>query len=1141
MREFHSCKQKQGQSVSSYVLKIKSYIDNLEHLGHPVSLGLGVSLILISLSKEFDSFMQNYNMHSMGKTINELHAMLNLYEQTLPKKRTCTSCNLSRQGLKRENKHKKPQPQLAHRGQNQRNGKNKFAYASKPKIPPPHKREDPTKDLIPHQCGETCHWKRKCPHYLADLLKNKKLSQGASSLGALSLYVDNGQRAAIEAIGSYHLSLPSGLVIVLNNCHYAPSITRENSLITQEASGSLEDLEIIQKEDTSTRTRHAPDRMCLYINAEEHEFEDLGFVNPKYPNRVCKLKRSIYGLKQASRQWNKRFDDEIKKFGFTQNRDEPCVYLKASGSNVTFLILYVDDILIMGNNIPMLQDVKSYLGRCFAMKDLGEVAYILGIKIYRNRSGRLIGLCQSAYIKKILKRYHMENSKRRSIPMQDKLRLSKSQGASTPAELKRMQNVPYASVVGSIMYAVRCTRLDVANTKDMFLVYGGDIKRELRVSCYTDAGYLTDADDLKYQTRYVFVLNGGVVDWKSAKQSIFEHINMYCDNTRAITIANESGITKARLVKLYEDRIIWMDIEGVPLKAWSRETFIKIGKKWGETLDLEDNYVMSFGHKRICIKTKHVTSILESFKIIVKGKFYMEFDDEYASDVNKVPDTAFGENASSNLRSNDSVKVHQSEDPFSLYDLLNKKKAGETGKSSPSISHPPGFTPEILEDQNDNEAKIPWSLLMQRFCYMGHVEYECCETQFFVHILIIIGLVLFAGLMSGLTLGLMSLSLVDLEVLLKSGTPKDRKYAAKILPVVKKQHLLLCTLLICNAAAMEALPIFLDGLVTAWGAILISVTLILLFGEIIPQSVCTRYGLAIGAYVAPFVRVLVWVCFPVAYPISKLLDYLLGHEHVALFRRAELKTLVNMHGNEAGKGGELTHDETTIIAGALELTEKTASDAMTPISDTFSVDINAILDRNLMNLILEKGHSRVPIYYEQPTNIIGLVLVKNLLTIHPEDEVPVKSVTIRKIPKVPENLPLYDILNEFQKGHSHMAVVVRQCNKTTKSPVSDGMKEVRVDVDVDGKGSRENSLKSKRSLQKWKSIPNGNNSNREGSFRSRKRDTDMYSDILEINGQPLPKVPEEEEAVGIITMEDVIEELLQEEIFDETDHQFEDS
>nr|GEV87134.1 retrotransposon protein, putative, Ty1-copia subclass [Tanacetum cinerariifolium] len=169
----------------------------------------------------------------------------------------------------------------------------------------------------------------------------------------------------------------------------------------------------------------------------------------------------------------------------------------------------------------MLQDVKSYIGRCFAMKDLGKAAYILGIKIYRDRSRWLIGLCQSNYIEKILKRFHMENSKRGSILMQEKPRLSKSQGASTPAELKRMQNVPYDSAMGLIIYAMRCTRPDVVNTKDMLLVYEGDIKRELNVSCYTDTGYLTDADDLKSQTGYVFVLNGGAVDWKSAKQSIF--------------------------------------------------------------------------------------------------------------------------------------------------------------------------------------------------------------------------------------------------------------------------------------------------------------------------------------------------------------------------------------------------------------------------------------------------------------------------------------------------------------------------------------------------------------------------------------------------------------------------------------------
>ncbi|XP_068655948.1 DUF21 domain-containing protein At2g14520-like [Aristolochia californica] len=422
-------------------------------------------------------------------------------------------------------------------------------------------------------------------------------------------------------------------------------------------------------------------------------------------------------------------------------------------------------------------------------------------------------------------------------------------------------------------------------------------------------------------------------------------------------------------------------------------------------------------------------------------------------------------------------------------------------------------------------------------------EYKCCEPEFFIHVVLIVLLVLFAGLMSGLTLGLMSMSLVDLEVLAKSGTPQDRKHAEKILPVVKKQHLLLCTLLICNAAAMEALPIFLDSLVSAWGAILISVTLILLFGEIIPQSVCSRYGLAVGAAVAPMVRVLVWICYPVAYPISKLLDYLLGPGHAALFRRAELKTLVDFHGNEAGKGGELTHDETTIIAGALQLTEKTARDAMTPITETFAIDVNAILDRELMKLILEKGHSRVPVYYEQPTNIIGLILVKNLLDIHPADEVPVKNVTIRKIPRVAETMPLYDILNEFQKGHSHMTVVIRPIQPEVEPAIiktdDDSMKEVRLDIDGE-KTSPEKTTKTKRALQKWKSFPsNGtsfpSNDKSLNRGRSKKWSRDNSQDVIEIGDRPLP-ILNEEEAVGIITMEDVIEELLQEEIFDETDY-----
>ncbi|GJT11979.1 retrotransposon protein, putative, ty1-copia subclass [Tanacetum coccineum] len=188
-----------------------------------------------------------------------------------------------------------------------------------------------------------------------------------------------------------------------------------------------------------------------YLDEDIYMVQPEDFIDPKHPRKLCKLQRSIYGLKQASRSWNKIFDKEIKKFGFAQTLDESCVYQKASGSNVTFLILYVDDIIIMGNHISSLQSVKDYLGKCFAMKDLGEAAFILGIKIYRDRSKRLIGLSQSAYMDKILKRYKMDNSKHGHIPIQERLDLNKTQGASTPEEVKRMQNIPYASVVGSII------------------------------------------------------------------------------------------------------------------------------------------------------------------------------------------------------------------------------------------------------------------------------------------------------------------------------------------------------------------------------------------------------------------------------------------------------------------------------------------------------------------------------------------------------------------------------------------------------------------------------------------------------------------------------------------------------------------
>ncbi|KAL0451190.1 UNVERIFIED_CONTAM: Retrovirus-related Pol polyprotein from transposon TNT 1-94 [Sesamum latifolium] len=236
--------------------------------------------------------------------------------------------------------------------------------------------------------------------------------------------------------------------------------------------------------------------------------------------------------------------EEQKGYDFIKNDYDPCVYKKISGSSVAYLVLYVDDILLIGNDVKMLGDIKAWLSTQFSMKDMGEASYILGIKIYRDRSRRMLGITQSSYIEKVLKRFRMEHSKRGVLSMRHGIKLSKKQSPKTDEELKRMSDIPYASAVGSIQYAVQCTRPDVAyglsvtsryqactgeahwsavksilkylrRTKDMFLIYGGG---ELIQEGYSDTSFQSDDDDVKSQSGFVFKLNGGVVAWKSSKQ-----------------------------------------------------------------------------------------------------------------------------------------------------------------------------------------------------------------------------------------------------------------------------------------------------------------------------------------------------------------------------------------------------------------------------------------------------------------------------------------------------------------------------------------------------------------------------------------------------------------------------------------------
>jgi hypothetical protein len=190
------------------------------------------------------------------------------------------------------------------------------------------------------------------------------------------------------------------------------------------------------------------------IEEELYMVQSEGFVDPKDANHVCKLQRSIYGLKQASRSWNLRFAEVIKGFGFVQNTKETCIFKKMSGSSVSFLVLNVDDILLIGNDVKMLNNVKEYLKNNFSMKDMGEAAYVLGIKIYRDTSRRLLALSQSTYLDKVLKRFRMENSKKGNLPVMKGVSLSVTQCPATKKDKSMMSNILYASAIGSIMYAM---------------------------------------------------------------------------------------------------------------------------------------------------------------------------------------------------------------------------------------------------------------------------------------------------------------------------------------------------------------------------------------------------------------------------------------------------------------------------------------------------------------------------------------------------------------------------------------------------------------------------------------------------------------------------------------------------------------
>ncbi|KAL6340144.1 hypothetical protein AAG906_040580 [Vitis piasezkii] len=221
-----------------------------------------------------------------------------------------------------------------------------------------------------------------------------------------------------------------------------------------------------------------------------------GFAKKGNEHLVCKLKKSIYGLKQASRQWYIKFNNTITSFRFKENSVDQCIYLKVSGSKFIFLILYVDDILLASSDLDLLRETKEHLSKNFHMVDMGEANYVIGIEIFRID----------------LKKFNMQSCSSGIAPILKGDKLSKMQCPSNNMEREQMKKIPYASAVGSLMYTQTCTRSYINFVVGMLGRYQ---------NChYSDSDYGGCLDSLKSTSGFVFMLANGAISWKSEKQSI---------------------------------------------------------------------------------------------------------------------------------------------------------------------------------------------------------------------------------------------------------------------------------------------------------------------------------------------------------------------------------------------------------------------------------------------------------------------------------------------------------------------------------------------------------------------------------------------------------------------------------------------
>nr|AAU44091.1 putative polyprotein [Oryza sativa Japonica Group] len=317
---------------------------------------------------------------------------------------------------------------------------------------------------------------------------------------------------------------------------------------------------------------HQMDVKTAFLNGElEEEIymnQPDGYVLEGQEGMVCKLLKSLYGLKQAPKQWHEKFDTTLTSAGFVVNEADKCVYYRYGGGEGVILCLYVDDILIFGTSLNVIEEVKDFLSKSFEMKVLGVTDVILNIKLLRGDEGG-ITLVQSYYVDKVLSRFGYSDCKPAPTPYDSSVLLRKNR------RITRDQ-LRYSKIIGSLMYLASATRPDISfamSKLSRFVSNPGDdhwqaLERVMRylkgtmsygihytgypkvLEGYSDSNWISDADEIKATSGYVFTLGGGAVSWKSCKQTILTRSTMEAELTALDTATVEAEWLRELLMDL---------------------------------------------------------------------------------------------------------------------------------------------------------------------------------------------------------------------------------------------------------------------------------------------------------------------------------------------------------------------------------------------------------------------------------------------------------------------------------------------------------------------------------------------------------------------------------------------------------------